>query len=240
VVSLPAIDAIPEPTPPQRRGLRLILDVIVAPKQAFASIAATREWLPAFFIVSVLGFAGSLMLGPALQHVIAAEVAADPSAAHAGPADVARLAGYEVAGQVVWQIIGSLMLWLWTAVILTAVSGAGPSSFRVYFSLAANTAIPASIGFFVLAMVISLHDPSGYANFSALNRALPDNLAFFAPGESERGVSFLASFDLFGLWSSLLLAFGLRAIGKVDLFWALVTAFSLWLAYAVVQTIPGL
>lgn len=236
-MSLPAFDDIPEPQAAPRRGLLLLLDVIAAPRRAFVTIAATREWLPAFLLVTVLGVAGSLLLAPALEHVIGHETLSDPSGTRTSAADVARLAGSEVANEILLQTIGALMFWVWTAVILTAVSGKGPKSFLVYFSLAANTAIPAAIGFFVFSAFIAAHNPAGYSSFSDLNRALPDSLAIFETQPNEGAVAFLASFDVFQLWSSLLLAFGLYAIGKVELFWALVTSFALWLVFALLQTV---
>ena len=180
---------------------------------------------------------GSLLLAPALEHVIGHETLSDPSGTRTSAADVARLAGSEVANEILLQTIGALMFWVWTAVILTAVSGKGPKSFLVYFSLAANTAIPAAIGFFVFSAFIAAHNPAGYSSFSDLNRALPDSLAIFETQPNEGAVAFLASFDVFQLWSSLLLAFGLYAIGKVELFWALVTSFALWLVFALLQTV---
>ena len=238
-MSLPAFSDLPAAQPPPRRGLLLLLDVFVAPRRAYATIAATKEWLPAFLVVAALGIAGALILAPALHHLIGLEVAADPTAEHAGPADISRFTGYQVADVIIWQTLGALMLWVWTAIILAAVSGSGPRSFGVYFSLAANAALPAALGFFIFSVVIGAHDPQTYGSLSELNRAVPDSLAVFEPRDNDRAVAFLASFDLFQLWSSLLLAFGLRAIGKVELIWALVAAFSLWLAFALLQTVPG-
>ncbi len=224
---------------PPRRGLLLLLDVFVAPRRAFETIAATREWLPALLVVMALGIAGSLLVGPALEHTSVAEAVANANAGAISPAEAARNAGAEVASVIVFQTAGVAMMWIWTAVILAAVSGKGPSSFGVYFALAANVALPSALGFFISTLYIA-HDPAAYANFSQLNRAFPDSLALLEPRDNERAVAFLSSFDVFGLWSTMLLAFGLRAIGKVELFWALVTAFALWLATALLQIVPGI
>ena len=219
-MSLPAYGDIPEPRPPERAGLSLLADILVAPARAYATIAATRAWLPAFIVVMTLTVGGALLLAPALEHLITI----DPTLAGSSPADIKTMPGHAVADFLQSQVIGILVLWLWTAAVMTTLA------------LAANTALPAALGNFIFALVISLHDPHAYANLSQLNRAVPDNLAVFEPHDKDRAVGFLASFDLFTLWSTLLLAFGVRAIGNVRLLWALIAAFSLWLAYVLLQT----
>jgi hypothetical protein len=231
-VSLPAYGDIPEPRPPERAGLSLLADILVAPARAYATIAATRAWLPAFIVVMTLTVVGALLLAPALEHLITI----DPTLAGSSPADIKTMTGHAVADFLQSQVIGILVLWLWTAAVMTTLARTGPRTFGLYFALAANTALPAALGNFIFALVISLHDPHAYANLSQLNRAVPDNLAVFEPHDKDRAVGFLASFDLFTLWSTLLLAFGVRAIGNVRLLWALIAAFSLWLAYVLLQT----
>jgi hypothetical protein len=237
-VNQPVYDPAPGSRPPLRGGLLLLLDIFSAPKRAFATIGQTREWLPAFILVAALGVAGSLLLAPALEHLIGVQAAANPGGASSA-ADLSRMTGYEVADVIIWQTLGQVMLWVWTAVILAGVAGSGPKTFGLYFALAANVALPAAVGFFISSCVIALHDPHAYANIAQLNRAFPDSLAIFEPRDNDRAVTFLASFDLFGLWSTLLLAFGLRALGKVELFWALIAAFTLWLAFALLQMVAG-
>jgi hypothetical protein len=165
-----------------------------------------------------------------------AVAAASPNPGALSPAEASRDAGIEVGLNIAFQTAGIAMIWVWTAIIFAAVSGSGPSSFRVYFALAANAALPSALGFLLSAAYIA-HDPTAYANFSQLNRAFPDSLALLEPRDNDRAVAFLQTFDVFGLWSTMLLAFGLKAIGKVDLFWALITAFTLWLAYALLQIV---
>ena len=132
--------------------------------------------------------------------------------------------------------MGALMLWIWTAVIAAAITKRGPQSFGFLCWL--RPAAPAAIGFFAAAVAVSVH-PHGFSSIAELNRALPQNLAVFEPQDNDRAVSFLASFDIFELWSTLLLAFGLRALGKLELFWALIVAFGLLLAFVLFQFFTG-
>jgi len=225
-VSLPAPSE-PADQPAPRRGLLLLADVFVAPKRAFATVAATHEWLPAFVLVALAQIAAEWLLAPAVVHVQNVMAPAGPKATLAG-----TFAVNAVTQTLIW-----LMMWIWTAVILAAVSGSGPRAFRMYFALAANTGLPAALGSLLFALVVHAHDPASFTNFAQLNRVVPDSLALLEPRDNDRAVAFLASFDLFTLWSMLLVAYGLRYLGKVRLVPALITAFTLWLASALLSTV---
>ena len=56
---------------------------------------------------------------------------------------------------------------------------------------------------------------------------MPDNLALFAQPKNEREVLFLGQFDVFNLWTYLLLAYGILALVPVRLTTALGIAFAL-------------
>jgi hypothetical protein len=235
-VSFPALREALEPpdAPPPRGGLALLADTIVAPSRAFATIAQTAEWLPAFGVVAACGLAGVALLAPALRHLVIIESRQAGGLALSG-AEILQSANAVIASQAIFQTLGSLLMWIWTAVILAAVSGNGPRRFRTYFALAANASLPAAFGFLVFSLAVRLHDPASFTTLAQLNLALPDSLAVFEPHGTDRAIAFLSFFDVFQAWSMLLVAYGLRAIGKVRLIPALITSFAIGLAFALLQ-----
>jgi Yip1 domain len=240
-VTAPAPLEVPDPqAPPPRGGWLLLADIIVAPSRAFRTIAATSEWLPAFGIVAALGLGGVALIAPALRHLVMVESRLNPGGPVASPAELLATANAFVASQALFQTLGVLLMWIWTAVILAAVSGSGPRRFRTYFALAANAAIPSALGFLLFSLVVRLHDPASFSSLSQLNLALPDSLAVFEPHGTDRAIAFLSFFDVFQAWSLLLVAYGLRAIGNVRLVPALVTSFAIGLAFALLQIATGL
>ncbi len=225
--------------PPARRGLGLLADIFVAPARAFETIASTGEWLPATAVVVALGLAAMALLQPALRHVAFIVARTDPVTRGLDPATLTRYVDASFILMAFIQICAPLLLAVWCGLIFATVARTGLTTFTTYFALAMNCALPAAVGGLVFALVVRLHDPAGYTTWSQIVLALPDSLAVFAPHDSERALFFLSYFDVFQGWSLVMLAYGLRAIGKVRLVPALITSFTIGLAFALLQTATG-
>ncbi len=222
-----------EPVP--RAGFSLPRDIVINPMRAFSKIAATHEWLPASVVIVVLSILTALLIAPAVLHVAAVT---PPPAGDVVPHTQAALATARrslVSELALREIMTPLLVVLLTASALTTVARfkAQATSYVTFVALAANCMIPAALGDLASGLAIRLHAPASYANLHALIIAFPTSLAIFANAANDAEVSFLSRFDLFSVWSSILLAFGFTTLTPVKFTTALALAFGLNFLFAV-------
>jgi hypothetical protein len=233
-----------QPSPPeassgpvQRAGLALPLAIFRDPAGAFALIAATREWLPAYLLIVALDLAALYLSAPALAHVARLLLRPGTSAA-----DVQQAVSRWVELQVVWTVVGPFVLWGFVATLLAALAivARGPApSFAMYFSLCMNCALPAQIGEVVYAVATRLRDPASFHTLNDLATVLPLSLAAFRPHGSPPEIAFLSYWDVFTLWALVLLGCGYASIAKVRLVPALLLALGIGVAIALTQVASG-
>jgi Yip1-like protein len=216
-----------------RGGFSLPLDVVVAPARAFRTIEATREWLPAYAIIVALAFLQLYLLAPGLAHIIAVQA---HTGAAAVPAPKAMLA--EIVYQAALGTIGPFVMWGFVATLLSAAvlgTGGGLGRFATFFALCMNCAVPAAVGGVVSALAVRLHDPTALRSVSDLLLAAPISLAALRPHGAAREIAFLGYWDVFTLWSLVLLGYGFAALAKVRPVPALLFAFAIGLSFALMQ-----
>ena len=134
------------------------------------------------------------------------------------------------------QTLFEPVAWLITALVLTTfarIRGTA-TSFSVQFSLAANAGIPAALGSVLQGLAVRLHDPSSYHTIAQLALALPLNLAVLAPHGTDREIAFLSTFDVFTVWSLILIGYGFAALARVRLVTALSLSFAVALGLALI------
>lgn len=221
--------------PVRHAGFALPRDIVINPKRAFATIAATNQWIPGYAIVVVGGLVTSALISPALLHIAAITPPPPGEIAPRTPAAIQSAQRLFVASYAFGQIAISLLLILLTASALTTVARFKNQTrpYVAYVALAANCMIPSVIGGLVMAIGIRAHDPSSFANLHALLVAVPTNLAVFANPGNDREVAFLSRFDLFDVWSYVLLAYGFAALTPVKFITALSLAFGLDFLFAI-------
>lgn len=224
--------------PPKRAGLALPLSVFVDPARAFALVLATREWLPAYLILVVLGLAEVYLVAPALTHL----VVTDPRAAASSAATAAQQASTDLVIQAAWGVVGPLILWGFVATLLaaTAIAGRGGlGTYALYFSLCLNCALPAELGSLLYAAAIRLRDPATFHSANDFATALPLSLAVLHPHGSPPEIAFLSYWDVFTMWSLVLLGCGYAAIAKMRLVPALLLVLGIGLMLALVHVDSG-
>jgi hypothetical protein len=227
----------PQTTPEiePRPGLALLLDILIAPKRAYATIAATRQWWPAALIVAICIFTSSFLTLPAQLSVEAISKHIVPRMTGATIGIVA----FSAAVLFMWQVFG----WSIVGSLYTNFCAAGRPTFRqmyrTFFALAANAAIPMALGGLVQGIVIRAHDPSDFHSWNQLANTLPLSLSVFAASNNPREALFLSSFDLPTMWSVLLTAYGGRAIGGIKLVPALIVPCAIVLLWALIQLQAG-
>jgi hypothetical protein len=216
------------------RGLRLSLDILIAPARAFAEIPANPEWLLAYAIVVASGGIALALTLAAISHVVMVSPGLLDDVGKPAATIMADLQGF-IYINIAEQVLSPMFTIGLTATVLTAIARykGKDTSFRVYLSLAANCLIPTAIGILLSAAAVAIHPPASFADFRTLNIALPDNLAVFSAADNPRETAFLAHFDVFTLWSTILLAFGFTATTPVKFVTALLVTFGITLALAI-------
>jgi hypothetical protein len=209
---------------PPRAGFALLWDIFIKPGRAYATILATREWTLGLFAVVAATFGAAALNGPALAH--AALVAAKRGPAGAPASGLLGQNPMALGLVASWYTIASLLV---TAIVLqiAAMFRGQRRPFTLFLSLAVNCALPIYAGNLIGGLAVRLRDPASFSNLAQVARAFPESLAVFAPKAGDAEAIFLANFDLFALWSLLLLAFGFVRITGISLVAALVLCFGI-------------
>jgi hypothetical protein len=133
------------------------------------------------------------------------------------------------------EVVSTLFAIGLTSTVLFVVSRLKASTvpFNVYVALAANCLVPTAIGSLLAGIATAAHPAASFHDFRGFITALPDNLALFADPAHANEALFLGEFDVFTLWSAILLAYGFAAVTPVKLTTALALAFALTLASSI-------
>jgi hypothetical protein len=198
---------------PRVNGLKTVVDIIVAPKDAFESLRENPVWLWALLVALVLMIAGYFLEQPATQHAsygsMQHALATNPLYATLSDeqkqrilARVAHPPAYQTALGIGGLVISLFLATLLNAVILLAGSAVarGTGDFKHLFAGSMNIAVP-SLGIFalVLGVICRMLGADHFATIADMYRVVP-SLAFLAPGATGRLGTFLGGIQLFALW----------------------------------------
>lgn len=198
---------------PKVNGLKTVLDIIIAPKDAFESLRMNPVWGWALLVTLVLMIVGYFLEQPASQHATYGSMqhALATGALYASLSDeqkqriLARVAhppAYQAVLSVGGIVIGLFVATLLNAVILLAGStmARGTGDFRHLFAGSMNVAVP-SLGLFylVLGIICRALGADHFATVADINRAVP-SLALLAPGATGRLGIFLGGIQIFSIW----------------------------------------
>ena len=215
---------IAEPQSPQRSGLVILWDVVVAPVAAFEALRERTHWGWAFLVACVLGMGGALLQIPASEHMIAATLAQsaahDPNFAAMSPEKqqqiVAQAQSVQRFSWLFFPIIAIVAIVVAAAVMLVGSTiSRGSGRFARLFGLAANVAvINFGLAYLLIGILVALRGPDAFSTQRDMLDVLP-SLAWLAPGASPKLVTFLSTFNPFQIWSFALIATGLRVVASV-------------------------
>ncbi len=218
---------------PSWLGFRLPLEIVIAPTRAFVALKVGPEWLTAYALIVASGLAGLALSAGALAHIVA--VIPPPVGVAGGtPAQIVTAAKAVQEAAALQQLLTPLFAIGLTATVLTTISRfkGQDTSFRVFVALAANCLVPTIFGNLLGGAATAIHPASSYHDLRSLVVALPDNLALLADPHNPREIEFLGAFDIFTLWSTILLAYGFAATTPVKFITALGVSFTLLLVLA--------
>ena len=198
----------PPTTLPQSQ-LQVLINIIVAPQQAFIALRERPRWFVAFVVFSLLTVLGAVVSINATIHAIGvwypAQVAADPRTASLPPDQIKSMTNIAVGISRYTWIFAPVAILAFTALTALVCSGGlrrlkGDAGFTRTFALAMNAGIifgdqSARPGLIVLA-----RGPDSFASPLDLAAALP-SLAWIAPGAPVKVSTLLAQFQPFAIWS---------------------------------------
>jgi len=203
-------------------------------------IGESREWLPAYLILVLLGLLELYLSAPAQANFVA--VLARQSAGGASASDVAQAVTRTFELMAIWTFAGPFVLWSFVGALLTAVAitargamGSRAPGFSTFFALCINCALPAEIGQLAFYGATRLHNPATFRSPNDFYTVLPFSLAVLRPHGSVPEIAFLSYWGIFTLWSLILLGCGYATIAKIQLVPALLLVLGVGLSLALTQ-----
>ncbi|MGH7756889.1 MAG: hypothetical protein ACREM8_11490, partial [Vulcanimicrobiaceae bacterium] len=204
----------------------------MAPVRAIGRIGAAPHWSLAYLVNLALGFAALWLAWPVVAHVVAVE----PLVAGRPPAEVGRILNFDLAVQLFNVVFTPLVVWLLAALLLTLASPPAkrpfPRALLVFFALNAYAWLPAAVGTLLQAILLRQHGPLAYHDAAEVTRALPDSLALLRPHGLPREIAFLGFWDVFNLWSLVLIGIGYSLLNDREPYVGLLLAFGFGLGLA--------
>jgi hypothetical protein len=228
-----------EPGDETSSGFGIVRDVIFAPNRAFRAIDRTNGWIPAYLVVTACTLGALALYAPAYTNVLLAQGALSPDTRGESLLQMHQAASAQILLEALTLILGTPFGWAVMAIAFatTAMVCGKPARFATYFSLSANCAIPSALGQLAMGLFLRSHDPTTFHTISDMNRAFPLSLAALKPTGSETEITFLAYWDVFQVWSLLLVGFGFSAIAKINSLGALTLSAGLCLIFALLSAI---
>jgi hypothetical protein len=210
-------------TSPNPNGLKVALDTIVAPTEAFEAIRVAPTWGWALLIVLILFGLGSYLITPANVHALTADW---PNMVAQNPA-LAGMSAEQQQAQL--QIAVKFSAYAWIAVLIIAPIyilvasviylifdkiGHGDGSFGKYWAAATNVTIAAGLGYVVTAVIAMLRGADSFNKPSDVYTAMP-SLMLLAPHAGPKLAAILGSVTPFSLWGIALGFIALSTVGRV-------------------------
>ena len=219
---------------PKRNGLAVLGDLILAPSAAFASLKVRPTWGWAFVCMAVCGIVGGYLQVDAGENVTRYMFAHDPRFATMTAEQVA--AGQKMGillQHYVWifyPVIAIIAIFFATLFLLVGNAiGKGTATFAKLFALSTNVSfIHFGIGYLLTGILVKIRGADSFQKPSELLGVVP-NLGMLMPGAPSQIHAFFTFFTVTQIWSLVLLALGLRAIGDVKpaIAWSVPTVMAL-------------
>lgn len=236
----------PEPNGPSGsiNHLGRLIGVLFSPGKTFSEIAARPSWIAPVAVFMLLSIVGSIIFVQRVdwRQVISQQIEKSPRASQLSAeqkeqqvetgAKFAPIFGY-VGGLVappVILLLSCLVMW-GTYSLLGGVN----TGFGTAFAITAHSYMTALVSTPIFLLVLFLK-PSGTID---IDNPVATNIATFLPDESAKWlVTLCKQFDIFTIWTLILLGIGFAAVNpkKLTTGKAIGIGFSVWLIYVVIRT----
>ena len=237
-----AIDSTqPAPAPATKNAFQRIAGVFFAPVETFADIARKPDILVPLLVILVVSYVGTFLSMPHLDwDAMVAQQAemVKKQNPNVSDADLAQMGKFTTAMAKVMSFIGPLLVIIGYLIIALVVWGAcrmmgGEGNFKQAFSATLYAHFPRVVLGIVSAIVIMSR---GMVDPSTLATVVKSSPAFLVDMKEQPVLfSLLASFELFQIWTIVLLILGFAALTRLSRAKTAAIIISLWVILLVVK-----
>lgn len=234
-------DSTPAVTPPGKTPFERIAGVLFDPAETFEDIARKPDVLVVLLLIVVISYASVAITMPRLDFdaMFAAQAEQMRSRnSSISEADLERTQRWTMGFAKVMSWTAPVLMVAWYAIVagvllLTFRLFGGEGTYRQAFSAAVYSWLPLVL-FSIISTIVILargtYDPTTSATLVMSNPAFLADMK-----ESPILYSLLSSFDVFTIWTLILLTFAFAALSKSPRARSAVIVFSLWLVTVVIK-----
>jgi hypothetical protein len=215
-----AAPAPPQPAAPSKNVFERIAGVLFSPAETFADIARRPDILWPLLIIIIIGYATTFVMMPRMDMDAAfAEQEAQMRKQNMSDADIERAQNIGKGFMKVMTFVGPAVGVLWYLVVAVVLWGAcrmmgGQGDFKQAFSATLYAWMPLIIFGIILTIVAVAR---GSIDPTQMATAVKSNPAFLVDMKEQPVLaSFLATFDIFTIWTVVLLVFGFSALSRLS------------------------
>jgi hypothetical protein len=229
------------PAAPAKNVFQRMVGVFFAPEETFGDIARRPDILWPMLILVVIGYATTLLMVPRMDFdAIFAQQAEQmkkqqPDMSEADIERVGRFSkattkvGFYVAPLLTLGMYALMALVLWGAVRLMG----GDGDFKQSLSATLYAWMPLVLFSIILTIVVVAR---GSIEPTEMQTVVKSNPAFLVDGKEQPVLaSFLSNFDIFTIWTVVLLVFGFSALSRMSKAKTAAIIVSLWMVVVVVK-----
>ncbi|HEY0140610.1 MAG TPA: Yip1 family protein [Thermoanaerobaculia bacterium] len=232
--TVPAPPAPPAPEPPATNSFARLAGALFAPAKTFAEIARRPDILVPLIVIVLIGYVSTFLIIPKMDWSAIHEQQAEQVKKrnpNVTDADMERMSRFAEATGKVMGWISPLLMLLWYVVVAGVMLLAfrlmgGEGNFKQAFSATLYAWLPLVILSIVMTIVVTLKgsfDPTQAATL------VKSNPAFLVDQKTQPVLfSLLSSFDVFTIWTLVLLTFGFSALSKFSRAKSAVIVVVLW------------
>lgn len=229
------------PAAPAKSDPERLAGVLFSPGETFADIARKPTFLVPLILYLVLGYIGTFLVMPRMDwDAVTAQQAEQMKKQRPNmtDSDVEQAAKVGKAIGTVTAYVAPLLGVLWYLIVAVVLFGAvrlmgGQGTFKQAFSATLYAWVPLVLFSILLTIVIVAR---GNIDPMAMATAVKSNPAFLVDMKEQPVLfSLLSSFDVFTIWTIVLLIFGFSALSKLS--WAKTAAIvvSLWIVMIMIK-----
>lgn len=230
-----------QPAPAGKNSFERLAGALIAPAETFADVARRPDILVPLLLFIAIGYVTMFVAFPHLDFDAAfaqqAEIVKKQNP-NMSDADIERMGGFTKAIMKVTQFIGPLIAAAWWAILALILFGAfrlmgGSLGYKQAFSATLYAWVPLTLFSIISTIVIVMRgnvDPTHMATI------VKSNPAFLVDMQEQPVLySLLASFDVFTIWTIVLLVIGFAAASKFSRAKSAAIIVSLWIVMLVIK-----
>ena len=205
---------------PSKNVFQRIAGVLFSPAETFEDIARKPDILWPLLLVIIIGYATTILMMPRMDMDAAlAEQEVQMKKQNMSDADIERAQNMGKGVMKVMQFIGPALGVLWYLLVAVALWGAcrmmgGQGDFKQAFSTTLYAWMPLILFSIILSIVAVAR---GSIDPTQMATVVKSNPAFLVDMKEQPVLaSFLANFDIFTIWTVVLLVFGFSALSRLS------------------------